>query len=82
MLHQHILLVLSDSLYAQYHEPRFLLFKKYLLFFFSLQFKIASYAANIADSKKYFTSPDPFFVMYDAFCQSFIITTLNSGISA
>ena len=56
--------------YAQYREPRFLPFNKYLvtinfIFFSSIQLA-KLYGAYFCRSvgKKYFTSSDPFFAMY------------------
>ena len=49
-------------LYAQYCEPRFLPFLPISVIF---------------QGKKYFTSPDPLFVMFDDRCKSFIIRAVD-----
>ena len=68
--------------YAQYREPRFLPLKKYLAtkFFFFNSIQLAkldgAYLCRFF-GKKYFTSSDPFFVMYNDRCKSFIIKAVG-----
>ena len=73
---------LNDEKRAQYREPCFLQFKKYLVtkfyfFQFHSTYQVIRRLFLPFFGKKYFTSSDPFFVMYDDRWKSFIIRAVG-----